>query len=305
MQLESGAVMAVDNAPDELLQQAGRLTGTKVYRNPALFNEHLDVNCENPALADAKVRRAIAIAIDRKELSDKIYGGVWVPAYSDEHPCSPYYSDYGMARLKYDPAEARQLLDEAGWRDTDGDGIRERGTERLEIEITSTAGRASRERTQVVLQNQLAAVGIDLKIRNYHPTVMFASWDDNGILKRGEFDLALYAFLTPPDPSTKEGSYSSKFIPPRGQNNSRYRNEELTELLSLGSATVGFDERRKIYDEVARILADELPVIPLLWVTQLDAMPQGLENYRPNPTQSGDTWNASQWRLSNGEVAWR
>jgi peptide/nickel transport system substrate-binding protein len=305
MQLESGDIMGIDNAPDGLLGLAGSLTGTTVYRNPALFNEHLDVNCEHPILSDRRVRRAIAVAIDRAEISEKIYGGVWIPAFSDEHPVSPYHSGYGRTRLKYDPAEARQLLDEAGWRDEDGDGIRERDGDRLEIEIVSTAGRASRERTELVLQEQLAAVGIDLKIRNYHPTVLFASWDDGGILKRGKFDLALYAFLTPPDPSTKEGSYSIDFIPPRGQNNSRYRDRRLTELLSKGSSTIAFGERKKIYDEVQRILADELPVIPLLWVTQLDAMPADLENYRPNPTQSGDTWNAAEWRFAEREAAGR
>ena len=45
------------------------------------------------------------------------------------------------------------------------------------------------------------------------------------------------------------------------------------------------------------VLAEEAPVIPLLWVTQLDCMPASLENYRPNPTQSGDTWNANEWRF--------
>lgn len=297
MQLETGSVMGIDNAPDELLALSEDLAGTTVYRNPALFNEHLDVNCEVPVLSDRRVRRAIAIAIDRKEISEKIYNGVWIPAYSDEHPGSPYHNGYGAEKLSYDPQEARQLLAGAGWKDSDGDGIRERDGKKLELEITSTAGRASRERTQVVLQKQLSGVGIDLKIRNYHPTVLFASWDDRGILKRGDFDLALYAFLTPPDPSTKEGSYSADFFPPKGQNNSRFRNDELTRLLSAGSATVGFDERKKIYDKVARILTEELPIIPLLWVTQLDAMPAALENYRPNPTQSGDTWNAAMWRL--------
>lgn len=301
MQLETGSIMGIDNAPDELLAVEDGLEGTRIYRNPALFNEHLDVNCENGILADSRVRRAIAVAIDRKEISEKIYNGVWIPAWSDEHPGSPYHIDYGKRTLQYDPVEAKRLLAEAGWKDIDGDGTRERGGERLELEMTSTAGRASRERTEVVLQKQLSEVGIDLKIRNYHPTVLFASWDDRGILKRGQFDLALYAFLAPPDPSTKEGSYSSDFIPPKGQNNSRFRHDELTGLLSAGSATVGFDERKKIYDKVARILADELPVIPLLWVTQLDAMPDALENYRPNPTQSGDTWNAAQWKLTRVE----
>jgi peptide/nickel transport system substrate-binding protein len=297
MQIETSQVMGIDNAPGELLDIAEKLTGTAVYRNPALFNEHLDVNCEHPVLADSRVRKAIAIAIDREEISEKIYGGVWIPAYSDEHPGSPYHSDIGRKTLSYSPKQAKMLLAAAGWRDTDGDGIREKDGTRLELEISTTAGRATRERTQVVLREQLSQIGIDLKIRNHHPSVLFASWDDRGVLKRGSFDLALYAFLTPPDPSTKEGSYSTDFFPPKGQNNSRYDNAELTALLAEGSATVGFEKRKKIYDEVAAILAEELPVIPLLWVTQLDAMPENLENYRPNPTQSGDTWNAAQWRL--------
>jgi len=300
MQLEAGALMGADNAPDAVLDISESLEGMKIYRNPALFNEHLDVNLEDDILSDRKVRRAIALLIDREEISGKIYNGVWVPAWSDDHPASPYHSMAGRRLLARDPAEARRLLKSAGWIDTDGDGVREKGGRDLEIGITTTAGRVNRERTQVVLQRQLAEGGISLKIRNHHPSVLFASYDEGGILKRGDFDLALYAFLAPPDPSTKEGSYSADFIPPAGQNNSRIRNPELTALLSEGSATVDPVERRRIYDEISRILALELPVIPLLWVTQLDVMPEGLSGYRPNPTQSGDTWNAAEWRLSPG-----
>ena len=60
---------------------------------------------------------------------------------------------------------------------------------------------------------------------------------------------------------------------------------------------MSFEDRKAVYDRVAEILLEEVPIIPLLWVTQLDAMPTALRNYRPNPTQSGDTWNASRWWL--------
>jgi peptide/nickel transport system substrate-binding protein len=297
LQLESGQVMGVDNAPDGLLSLEGRLRGTRIYRNPALFNEHLDLNLEHPILSDGRVRQAIAVAIDRDELSQKIYGGIWIPAYSDDHPDSPYHCGIGRRLLAHDPDRSRRLLQEAGWIDRDGDGVRERGGVPLELEITTTAGRENRERTEIVLQRQLAEVGVSLLIRNHHPSILFGSFDEGGLLKTGRFEMALYASLSPPDPSTKEGSYSGRFIPPAGQNHSRIRDERLTALLSRGSATVDFDDRKKIYDEVAAILAEKLPVIPLLWVTQLDAMPAGLQGYRPNPTQSGDTWNAAQWRL--------
>lgn len=300
VRLETGEIMGIDNAPNMLLGVMEEIEGVKVYRNPALFNEHLDLNFEREILSDGRVRRAIATAIDRDELSQKIYDGVWLPAYGDEHPNSPYYSDYARGILLFDQDGAAGLLSEAGWIDRDGDGIRERDGKRLELTISSTTGNLNRERTELLLRQQLGRIGIDLEIVNHHPSVMFASYDEGGILKRGNFDMALYAFLAPPDPSTKEGSYSERFLPPMGQNYSRIRNDRLSELLARGSGTVEFERRKEIYDEVAVILADELPIIPLLWVTQLDAMPEELHNYRPNPTQSGDTWNASRWWLGGG-----
>jgi peptide/nickel transport system substrate-binding protein len=297
VQLETGEIMGIDNAPDMLMHVLEAIAGVRIYRNPALFNEHLDLNCENEILSDRRVRRALALAVDREELSEKIYDGVWLPAHGDEHPNSPFYSDYGRTAYLYDPEKAAGLLSEAGWIDRDGDGIREKQGRRLTLSITTTTGRLNRERTELLLQQQFKRIGIDLTIRNHHPTVMFASYDEGGILKKGLFDIALYAFLTPPDPSTKEGSYSERFLPPAGQNYSRIRSGRLTELLARGSRTVAFEERREIYNEVAIFLADEVPIVPLLWVTQLDVMPVSLRNYRPNPTQSGDTWNAHEWRL--------
>ena len=214
LQLEMGEINGVDNAPNTLLGVLDRLPGVTVHRNPALFNEHLDLNCENPILSDRRVRMALAIAVDRDELSGKIYEGVWLPAYCDELPNSPYYSDYGRGVNMFDPARSEELLREAGWVDRDGDGIREREGRPLELSITTTTGNLNRERTEVLLQEQYRRIGVDLTIRNFHPTVMFASHDEGGILKNGRFDIALYAFLAPPDPSTKEGSYSARFLPP-------------------------------------------------------------------------------------------
>jgi peptide/nickel transport system substrate-binding protein len=297
LELETGGIMSVDNAPNSLLHVLSGIEGVTVHRNPALFNEHLDLNCEGEILSDVRVRRALALATDREELSRTIYEGVWIPAFGDEHPSSPYYSNIWKDKIPFDPSAAGTLLGAAGWADSDGDGIREKDGRPLKLAITTTSGRLNRERTQMVLREQFRRIGVDLEVRNYHPTVLFASYDEGGVLKRGSFDIALYAILTPPDPSTKEGSYSEKFIPPRGQNYSRIRNRRLTDLLAQGSAAIEFETRKRIYDEVATICAEEVPIVPLLWVTQLDAMPVSLRGYRPNPTQSGDTWNASQWWL--------
>lgn len=297
LELETGGVGGIDNAPNALAEAAGGVDGVTVYRNPALFNEHLDLNCLSPVLGDVRVRRAIALATDRRELSEKIYDGIWIPAYGDDHPRSPYYCDTVRSMNAFDPAAAERLLRQAGWVDRDGDGIRERDGEPLRLAISTVTGMLNRERTEMVLREQYRRIGIDLTVQNHHPTVLFGGYDEGGVLKRGAFDIALYAILTPPDPSTKEGSYSARFVPPAGQNYSRIDHARLTELLARGSATVAFDERKGIYDEIAVILAEQAPIVPLLWVTQLDAMPARLRNYRPNPTQSGDTWNAAAWWL--------
>lgn len=297
LELETGGVMGIDNAPNALAEAAGGVEGVTVYRNPALFNEHLDLNCRSPILGDVRVRRAIALVTDRHEISEKIYDGIWIPAYGDDHPGSPYYCDAPREMNALDPERAARLLREAGWVDRDGDGIREKDGKPLRLAISTVTGMLNRERTEMVLRDQYRRIGIELTVQNHHPTVLFGSYDEGGILKRGAFDIALYAILTPPDPSTKEGSYSAQFMPPAGQNYSRIDHERLTELLERGSATVAFRERKRIYDEIAVILAEQAPIVPLLWVTQLDAMPVRMHNYRPNPTQSGDTWNAAEWRL--------
>ena len=297
MQLETGEITAIDNAPNTALAAAEKSPRTRLFRNAALFNEHLDLNCDHPILRDRLVRRALALATDRKEISDKIYDGVWVPAFGDDYPRSAYYSAAVETLNVFDPARAAALLAEAGWIDRDGDGIREKDGKPLALAISAMTGNLNRERTEMVLREQYRRIGVDLGIRNYTPGELYASWDEGGVLRRGSYDIALYAVLTPPDPSTKDGTYSEGFIPPKGQNFTRIRNERLSRLLAEGNRTVIFAERKKIYDEAAAIVAAEAPVIPLLWVTQLDVMPRALVNYRPNPTQSGDTWNANEWWL--------
>ncbi|HEY5133900.1 MAG TPA: peptide ABC transporter substrate-binding protein [Candidatus Krumholzibacteriaceae bacterium] len=297
MQLETGEIAAIDNAPNTALPVVERMKGVRLFRNPALFNEHLDLNCENAILGDRLVRRALALATNRKELADRIYKGVWLPAYGDDHPRSPYYTTAVETLNAFDPARAENLLTKAGWVDRNGDGIREKNGTPLALTISATTGNLDRERSEMVLREEYRSIGVDLAVKNYSPGELYASWDEGGILRRGKYDIALYAALMPPDPSTKEGTYSAAFIPPKGQNFTRIRNERLTRLLGEGSRTVVFADRKRIYDEISRIVADEAPAIPLLWVTQLDVMPEALVNYRPNPTQSGDTWNANEWWL--------
>ena len=299
VQLETGEIDVYDNANLTSAKRARSIDGVTRYATPTMMYEHLDLNLENPILSDRRVRQALARATDKALIADKIYGGLVTVAPLDEHPTSRYFNAGAAARTDYDPATARRLLREAGWFDTDGDGFVDKDGQRLVLTISATAGNPDRERTELVLRDMYRQVGIDLEIRNYDSSVLYGSFESGGVLKRGRFDIALYAWLSSPEPATKQSLYASGNIPPNGQNHPRIRHDELTALLERGANEVDAEKRIAIYHEASDILVEEAPVIPLFWYTAVDLCTTRLRNYRPNPTQSADTWNANTWYLAN------
>jgi peptide/nickel transport system substrate-binding protein len=237
----------------------------------------------------------LSLATNREAIGEIVYEGLVLPAPLDEYPSSKYYNRRAAENVRYDPVQARRLLRDAGWVARNGDGILEKDGKKLVLNISTTAGRLNREKTQLVLREQYRKIGVDLRIKNYSPSVMYGSFEENGIIKRGNFDLALYAWLSSPEPATKRDLYSSHNIPPEGQNNPRIKHERLTDLLESGANEIDEERRIEIYHDVSDILVDEVPVIPLFWYTAVDVCTKRLRNYKPNPTQSADTWNASQW----------
>lgn len=298
VQLQTGEIDIFDNANIQFLDQLKGLPGITVHRTPMLMYEHIDLNTEDEALSDKSVRQAIALAINKEEIAERVYNGIVQVAHLDDFEGSKYYNPEAAARFRYNPAQARRLLRAAGWNDSDGDGFVDRDGTPLRLTITTSSGQVNRERTELVLREHLSQIGIDLQVRNYNSTVLYGTYEDGGILKRGKYDLAMYAWLSSPEPATKEALYSAKNIPPHGQNHPRINNAELTELLRKGSAEVDAGRRVEIYHQVAEILVEEMPVIPLFWYTSIDPCTDRLRNFRPNPTQSADTWNAAEWYLA-------
>jgi peptide/nickel transport system substrate-binding protein len=298
VQLKTGEIGLYDNANLTFLEEARRVPNIEVYVTPTMMYEHLDLNTENPILQDRRVRRALAYATDSEEITTQVYRGVMQVAPLDEHPSSKYFNAGAASAMRHDALEARRLLRDAGWIDHDGDGIREKDGRDLTLTITATAGNTDRENTELVLQRQYRDVGIDLQIKNYNATALYGSYEDGGILKRGKFDIAMYAWLSSPEPATKTTLYGIDNIPPHGQNHPRIRHAQLTELLDRGASEVDVNIRVKLYHRVADILVQEMPVIPLFWYTTVDLCDATLRNYKPNPTQSSDTWNANTWHLA-------
>jgi peptide/nickel transport system substrate-binding protein len=295
VQLQAGDLDGYEGAEGAQVPLLQRLQGVHLYRTTALQYENVAFNCENPILADVRVRQALALATDRDAIAAQVYEGLAQPARADIHPLLPWYNPRADSVGKFAPEQARALLAAAGWVDANHDGILDRAGKPLHLEINTTAGRPGRERTEAVLQQQWRQVGVDLSIRNYNGTVLFGS---EGPLRGGKFDMALFGWTQPVDPAAIEVIYGSKYVPPDGQNMGRFRNARFDSLAALGTHLVDPQQRTAVYRDIEALLLREMPVIPLVWLVELDPMTERLHEFRPNPSDAGNTWNVRNWWLS-------
>ncbi len=254
LELDKGTIDFVENAvePDNVrwLERRSRLC---VERTPGTTFQYLGINFADPRLRDVRVRRAIALAIDRDDLVRHLLGGAARPAtglLAPEH----WAYDGDVRVYRYDPAEAKRLLDEAGFPDPDGDGPAVRF--RLSYK-TSTLD--SRRRVGEALQSMLAAVGIGLDVRSFE----WATFYDD--VRRGNFQLYSLAWVGVNDPDFFFGLLHSTMKPPLGNNRGAYANLEMDRLTAAGRETLDPKMRGAAYAAVQRLAAEDLPFIPLWW----------------------------------------
>lgn len=290
-QLRSGEVHVVDNVPLDKLDELISVEGVTLSRTMANSYAHVALNLkEVPAFRDLRVRQAVAHAIDRASIADDVLDGVVTVVDSVIQPMSWAHNDQ-VEFYDYDPERARALLREAGFEDTDGDGIVEKDGEPLQFKGTTRSGHAEWEMVLQVVQAQLKDAGIGMEIQNYEPTLLGELWFG------GKLPFFLSAWTLPADPEITR-FFASDRTPPRGRNIYYYENAELTELLYASDQAIDRDERRELLLRAQEIVAREVPVIPLYNRTIVSAYPGVLHNAKPNPTNAGLFWNVHEWTFS-------
>ncbi len=233
--------------------------------------QYIGMNLEHPILRHREVREAIACAIDREAIIRHILKGLAVPAtglLAPEH----WAYEPAVAEVRYDPARAKRLLDEAGFPDPDGDGPLPRF--KLSFKTTNLD---LRKRIAEALKEQLARVGIELEVRSYEWGTFYAD------VKKGNFHLYSLEWIGVVDPDVYYNLFHSTSVPPDGNNRGRYRNPEMDRLLERGRREMNLEARRRIYGEVQRILARDLPYIPLWWWRNVAVMQPTLRGFELYP----------------------
>jgi peptide/nickel transport system substrate-binding protein len=211
-------------------------------------------NNEDPLLRDARVRKAIALALDRPSIVDRKFGGRAVLATGLLPP--QHWAYEKLPQIPYDPAAAMRLLDEAGYPDPDGPG----GRPRMSL-VYKTSADQFRVAVARVLAGQLAQVGIAVEVRPYEFATFFAD------IKKGSYQIATMQTADIAEPDLLYTYFHTDRIPspadPNAGNRWRYRNARVDELTTAGRRELDRTKRVALYGEVQRILAAELPIVPL------------------------------------------
>ncbi len=212
---------------------------------------YLYFNCQKDVFQDARVRQALAMAIDTDSLNEVVYGGDYARPNSFLTPSINFYKE--MKPIEYDPEAAKAMLAEAGY----GNGLTLVAWEEND---TTDIQRGE------FIQQQLAEIGVDLKI--YPQEGGFLTDNVNaysGDPAETEWDIYIRGFgADTADADEMIGRFSSATFPPVGGNYSFYSNAEFDECIVAGAATMDEDARAEAYSQAQDILWKDLPAIPLL-----------------------------------------
>ena len=269
----------------------------QVVYKPGLIYEHVDLMLDNPVLADPRVRQALMYSLDREAMVSQLFGGHQPVAATNVSPLDTMHADE-VATYTYDPERAAALFEEAGWGEIMG-GIRHNADgEALQVELMTTAGNRLRELVQQVLQGQLRQAGVDVRIRNQPPRVLFGE-----TLTKRKFDgMVMFAWVSSPQNAPRTTLHSEE-VPSEangwsGQNYGGYRNPRVDELLDELATLLDEEPRRAIWAELQQIYARDLPALPLYFRADAHVWPVWLEGVVPTGHQYPSTLWVEDWHAA-------
>ena len=222
------------------------------FRYPSFGYTYLGYNLRNPLFKDKRVRQALSYAINKEEIIEVILHGLGKRATGPFPPSSWAYNP-NVKEYRYNPKKARQLLKQAGWKDTDNDGVIDKDGVPFSFVILTNQGNKMRELSATIIQENLRKIGIDVKIR----IIEWSSFIHQYIDKRN-FEAVLLGWSLSYDPDCFSIWHSSQ-IGEGKYNFISYSNKRVDRLLAQGRRVFDLDKRKRIYYEIHRILADEQP----------------------------------------------
>lgn len=252
----------------------GQDPNLKVEKFPGANITYLGFNTEHAPLDNVKVRQAIAYAIDRESIVRDLMLGQARVAYSIL-PESSWAYDAGE-KYTYDPARAKQLLDEAGFKDPDGDGPRMRFQKPISFKIS--AGNNAVSQYAQVIQNSLKSVGVPVEIETYETATLIKQLSD------GQYEMTTLRWVGGnQDPTFLHDLFHSGEIPTnqrKSLNRYRYRNPEFDRVIDDAMSTFDREKAKPLYQQAQQIVSRDLPLLPLWYPDVMVVSRKGVENIK-------------------------
>lgn len=273
--LLAGEVDIVQGVPAELLETLAQTPGIQVKTAAGTQPQWLQLNVTDPLFEDVNVRRALNHAVDKDLIVEAVYNGRAVPLPG---PLSPYnnFVNKNLAPYPYDPDQALALLAEAGWSDSDGDGMLDKDGQRFAFTLdTLEEWRPLAE----AVAGMFREIGIDAGVRFWDYSVLqpqllacerqafLDDWGDSAFDPVGHFEAKWHTFV--------EGQ-------PYGRGNFMcYSNPRVDELTRAGETEGDPAKRQEIYDEAQQIVYDEAPAVFLILPEEAEAASDRVQNWEP------------------------
>lgn len=289
LELQAGGIDMMGLSPIQYTKQTDNEFFRKnfqKFRYPVFSYTYLGFNLKHPWFQDKRVRQAIAHAIDKNEIIDVVLFGLGSPATGPYVPNTWPYNPH-VKTYEFNPEKARQMLKEAGWEDTDGDGILDKDGNKFEFTIRTNMGNKLREKTATIIQWRLRNIGIKVNIE----VIEWSAFINEFIDKR-RFEAVMLGWSIGIDPDQYDIWHSSK-TREKEFNFVSYNNPEVDELLEKGRRTFNIEERKKAYFRIQEILADELPYIFLYVPDATPIVHARFKGIKPSPI--GISYNLREW----------
>jgi peptide/nickel transport system substrate-binding protein len=276
-QLRSGEIQYALVEPRDL-PVVEKIQGVRVLEVPTTRFYDITPNFQRPYWQDRRVREAVLRAMDREGIVKRLLGGHGQVIHANATPASWAHTP-DVPRYSFDPARAQALLAEAGWVPA-SDGIREKAGQRLSFAVMVKHVDRTLEQVLVVAQQQLKQVGVEMRIERLEPGVFTSR------MRAGQFD-ALSRIWNPVYDPDQSVLYRA------GNRYGGYSNPEVDALLAKGLTVTDRAQRKRIYGDIQRLLAQDIARLYLYSENELHALATDLAGATPHPVNL--FWNLNQW----------
>jgi peptide/nickel transport system substrate-binding protein len=263
--------------------------------NQEVDGQRSHAQTKHPFLTDKRVRQAISLAIDRDTIVKQLYGQAGQVATNFIVAPSKYVSP--NTRYEFSLDQAKALLDEAGWVDSNGNGIRDKNGVEMSL-LFQTSVNPVRQKTQEIMKQNLSELGMQVELKSTDPSIYFGDPSNPDSSSTFYADLQMFAFDSEtPEPDSYMMLYACDAIAQKEnqwskENISRYCNPDYDQLLAQLNRELDPDRRQQLFIQMNDLLIEDVALIPLVHRSDPLAVSHSLSNLEFSP------WAASTWRVN-------